>query len=277
MKKRVAIIGLIALTFALAAAAAFASDPVKLYVNGQEMELNVLPQIVNGRVMVPVRWIAEALDAEVKWDKKTNSVLINKNYPAFISKEEVITLIEEQGKASDYYIEGLSYELVNLDNDADLEIAAKIDGAVHLGHFFIFKQDLLGKYKLITEQSWKVERCNFRNPLEIEGKKLFEVVTRTGGTGLDIFDVHLVYLEDGTFVEAWQGTLFERSAALPGAYYRRIGSYQVDREANYLYAWETTHQLEQDGVTPKGEGKTTTNCYLFDGSFFNETDKTLRK
>ena len=51
--------------------------------------------------------------------------LINKNYPAFISKEDVITLIEEQAKPG-HYIEGLSYELVNLDNDVDSRLLPKL-------------------------------------------------------------------------------------------------------------------------------------------------------
>lgn len=32
------------------------------------------------------------------------------------------------------------------------------------------------------------------------------------------------------FGEAWRGILFERSAAVPGAYYKKIGSYQYDHE-----------------------------------------------
>ncbi|HPR93782.1 MAG TPA: copper amine oxidase N-terminal domain-containing protein, partial [Syntrophomonadaceae bacterium] len=67
------------LVFALSAGAyAYASDPVKLFVNGQEIRPDVAPQIINGRTMVPVRWIAEALGAEVKWDDKSRTVSINR-------------------------------------------------------------------------------------------------------------------------------------------------------------------------------------------------------
>lgn len=46
---------------------AFAGQPIKLFINGQEIASDVTPQLVNDRVMVPLRIIAEALGAEVKW------------------------------------------------------------------------------------------------------------------------------------------------------------------------------------------------------------------
>src|SRR5690606_11850507 len=54
--------------------AAVAEDPVRLIVNGKTVQPDVSPQIMEGRVMVPVRWIAEALGAEVKWDKENRAV-----------------------------------------------------------------------------------------------------------------------------------------------------------------------------------------------------------
>jgi hypothetical protein len=73
-------------------------------------------------------------------------------------------------------------------------------------------------------------------------------------------------MEQGKFIEAWQGTLLERSlmsALIPESYYKKIVSYQVDAEGRQLYSWETTHQLAEDGVTPKGEVKTTATLYFF--------------
>ncbi len=62
------------------AAVAFASNPVKLFVNGQEIVSDIPAQIIEGRTMVPVRWIAEALGAEVQWDEQNRIVRINKPY-----------------------------------------------------------------------------------------------------------------------------------------------------------------------------------------------------
>lgn len=41
-----------------------------------EIELDVPPQIVNGRTMVPLRAISEALDIDVAWDGNTNAVYL---------------------------------------------------------------------------------------------------------------------------------------------------------------------------------------------------------
>ncbi|MDD2421033.1 MAG: copper amine oxidase N-terminal domain-containing protein [Heliobacteriaceae bacterium] len=270
-KKWLFVIGVVVLT-GLFAATAFAGNPIKLMINGQEIKPDVPPQIINGRTMVPIRWVTEALGANVEWDNSSNAVLINQKTSSpspLITKPQVATLIQKQGKSNNYYYEGLSFELVNLDGDDDLEIAANIVGGVHIGQFFIFKKDLHGDYKLITEQPWKVERWNFRNPIEIEGKKLFEIVTRTGGTGVSVLNAHLVYLEQEHFVDAWQGTLLEECFMIPESYYKRIGSYQLDtHKGDRLYVWETAYQLEQDMLTSKGEVKTTTTVYLFDGQKF---------
>gem|GEM_PF-1126778 len=47
---------------------AFAANSIRLIVNGQEIEPDVPPQIINGRTMVPIRWVAEALGADMEQD-----------------------------------------------------------------------------------------------------------------------------------------------------------------------------------------------------------------
>ena len=48
-----------------------------LYVNGRTYALNVPPQVIGGRTMMPVRNIAESLGYHVGWDRFTNTVLIS--------------------------------------------------------------------------------------------------------------------------------------------------------------------------------------------------------
>ena len=87
---------------------------------------------------------------------------------------------------------------------------------------------------------------------------------------MDNLTVHLWYLEQDQFIEAWQGILMERVAGLPPeTYYQKVGSYQVDADKR-LYAWETTQRFDQDGVTPLGELKTTTIIYDFNETGFTE-------
>ena len=77
--KRKSIILILTLSMVLTAAAwAIANTPIKMLVNGQEIKSDVAPLMQNDRVMVPVRFISEALGCEVIWDKENQSVVITK-------------------------------------------------------------------------------------------------------------------------------------------------------------------------------------------------------
>ncbi len=51
------------------------SDEIKVYVNGERIKSDVPPVIIEGRTMVPIRAIFEALGAEVQWDNDTKTVI----------------------------------------------------------------------------------------------------------------------------------------------------------------------------------------------------------
>lgn len=53
---------------------ALANQPIKLLVNNQEITTDVPPQVIEGRVMVPVRCLAEALGAKIHWDEKKRTI-----------------------------------------------------------------------------------------------------------------------------------------------------------------------------------------------------------
>jgi hypothetical protein len=61
----------------LAATAVIAGQPIRLVINGQEISPDVPPQIIDGRVMVPARFVAEPLGATVTWDGVSQTVYIN--------------------------------------------------------------------------------------------------------------------------------------------------------------------------------------------------------
>lgn len=52
-----------ALLIATAATTALAETTMKLIVDGEELQPDVPPQVLDGRTMVPLRWVAEALGA----------------------------------------------------------------------------------------------------------------------------------------------------------------------------------------------------------------------
>ena len=50
-----------------------ASD-ISVFINGQALQTDVSPQIIQGRTMVPMRVIFEALGSDVDWDGDTRKV-----------------------------------------------------------------------------------------------------------------------------------------------------------------------------------------------------------
>lgn len=53
---------------------AFAESPITVTVDGQPVEFDVQPQLINDRTMVPLRAIFEELGAAVSWDEPTQTV-----------------------------------------------------------------------------------------------------------------------------------------------------------------------------------------------------------
>lgn len=53
-----------------------ADSPIKLFIDGEIIQCDVPPQIINGRVMVPARFVAEPLGAKVEWDERSRTVII---------------------------------------------------------------------------------------------------------------------------------------------------------------------------------------------------------
>ena len=51
------------LLFTCLGAQVWAASPIKLLVNGTAVDTDVSPQVNNGRVLVPIRWVAQALGA----------------------------------------------------------------------------------------------------------------------------------------------------------------------------------------------------------------------
>jgi len=56
-----------------------AADAVKLFVNGGALQPDVPPQVISGRTLVPVRFVAEALGASVGWDEASQTVTVRKD------------------------------------------------------------------------------------------------------------------------------------------------------------------------------------------------------
>ncbi|SHH10970.1 Copper amine oxidase N-terminal domain-containing protein [Thermosyntropha lipolytica DSM 11003] len=68
-----------------------------LYVNEQQIIMDVVPEIYQNRLMLPLRWIAEALGARVEWDGKQQKVTV-----IYEDKMEDTALIENKENKIEY-------------------------------------------------------------------------------------------------------------------------------------------------------------------------------
>jgi len=62
------------------------------FIDGRTLELETVPTIINGRTMVPVRFIGEALGASFLWEEKTRKV-------SYIYKDMLIEIFIDQRQA----------------------------------------------------------------------------------------------------------------------------------------------------------------------------------
>ncbi len=95
----------------------------KFVVDGKTLTIDVAPQIINGKTYVPVRFIAEALNATVEYDNATKFAYIK-------LADQVITLKQDQE------IEGTEYKPLNVDgrNLVPLRSISELFGANVIWH-----------------------------------------------------------------------------------------------------------------------------------------------
>lgn len=96
----------------------FAASPIRIVVNGTELDSTIRAQLINGQVMVPLRAVAEALGADVRWEPGESRVYITTqeakekigeptSQPAEKEKKEVTVYITRTG--SKYHRLGCRY------------------------------------------------------------------------------------------------------------------------------------------------------------------------
>ena len=78
----------------------FADDGIKVVINGIEQNYDVMPQIIDGRTMVPMRAIFEALGADVTWIDPTKTVVGSRDRK----------YIKLRIDSDTYYVDGIEQE-----------------------------------------------------------------------------------------------------------------------------------------------------------------------
>lgn len=80
MKKGIKVLGLCLLMMSIMiSTVAFANNDIKVAIDGEYVEFDVQPQLINDRTMVPLRAIFEALGADVDWINETQTVIATKD------------------------------------------------------------------------------------------------------------------------------------------------------------------------------------------------------
>ncbi|KJS66001.1 MAG: hypothetical protein JL50_13680 [Peptococcaceae bacterium BICA1-7] len=109
---------------------------VKVYVNGQTPIFDVAPRIVEGRTLVPVRFIAEALNANVTYDQDTETVNIQGQANIRMKIKSRIALVNGQE--------------VELDVPAEIENGRTMVPLRFISEGFKCKVDFYGQSNLVS-------------------------------------------------------------------------------------------------------------------------------
>lgn len=80
MKKYHIAFALLFCTFMLASTSiGIAQETIQVILNGQPVQFEVAPQVVDNRVLVPIRFVADNLGGTAVWDQKARSVVVTTN------------------------------------------------------------------------------------------------------------------------------------------------------------------------------------------------------
>lgn len=99
MKKLVKgiILGMVILTIMTFSLQVEAAEQISVYLNDEQLIFDVAPQIINGRTLLPLRTIFEALGLEVSWDPSTKVIKGTKeNMEIILKVDNVLAYINNE-------------------------------------------------------------------------------------------------------------------------------------------------------------------------------------
>lgn len=162
----------------LGATAVFAAQAsIDLVVDGKLVNIDVPPQLVDGRVLVPIRAVSEALGAEVNWDPVNHRVLVSsKKQPSeneALGQKEVIS-VSKYSVYGDLAVTVDSIEVYPLANITNIYVNMKNNSNFASVSFprktISFKQD-----------SWFCQYTGNKAPVEIPHDESMNFILRFEG------------------------------------------------------------------------------------------------
>lgn len=94
--KKYAFLTVLVAVFLLGVCGAALADNVSIVINGTRMTPDVPPQIIDGRTLVPLRFVSQALGAQVGWDVGTQTAIVRKNFTTNLPVDVPVNRISDQ-------------------------------------------------------------------------------------------------------------------------------------------------------------------------------------
>lgn len=161
MKKILSVILCLSLAASLLiGATSVSADEISVELDGNPIEFDVKPEIIDGRTMVPLRKIFEEIGATVKWDNDTQTVSARKNKKTITLSIDSADLQIDRGDTDE---EGNPiYETVTLEVPAQIVSGRTLVPARAISESFGLDVDWDGDNKKVTitseqdeDESWK--------------------------------------------------------------------------------------------------------------------------
>ena len=161
MKKILSVILCLSLAASLLiGATSVSADEISVELDGNPIEFDVKPEIIDGRTMVPLRKIFEEIGATVKWDNDTQTVSARKNKKTITLSIDSADLQIDKGDTDE---EGNPiYETVTLEVPAQIVSGRTLVPARAISESFGLDVDWDGDNKKVTitseqdeDESWK--------------------------------------------------------------------------------------------------------------------------
>jgi len=133
-------------------------------VNGRTVRLDVAPTVVSGRTLVPLRFVAENLGADVRWDEATQTVVVVR--PVAIRRVRIAGNAQSEKIAAyanqDAFITPAELKQLMDRNEPNLVVIGAINPTLALVPLHAARSPIAGSFTV-----WRPDYCGTGSPLAI--------------------------------------------------------------------------------------------------------------
>lgn len=152
--------------------------------NTEEITLDSAPVILDGRTLVPVRFIAESLNLKVGWDAESRTVII-------LDKSFILARIEKEAP--------VFYELLNLEGDSVLTEEATVSGTGNIKYINSTSKSSNTNLKLKLDGKIKVNEKALSSDLTLKTTGSGSLINKVKEAKLEKATMSIVLDKEGMF------------------------------------------------------------------------------